>query len=205
MSDVSKRDLFELNHAQAAAGKKLWRRTETQGRFAQSSFNAEASAPKTWILYANGKGEEISTVECEMYVVGRASDSREGVVMLHGMCPKCSETFIVREDNKTMTIDRVTYRQAPKFLQVNWAFHCKKTFGREPRDDDKLGVVSSPERWACDYCHSWCVKVQGGVAIDDHRGTTQVAVHGRPHMIKGDKHVSPGAGPSGPRDYNFEF
>lgn len=181
---ISKRDIFSMNHEQTVAGKNLWRRTEFEGRFMKSSFDAEASAPKTWILYANSKGKEISTVECEMYVVGRSSDSCEGVVMLHGMCPKCGETFLVREDNKAMTIDRVPYRQAPKFLQVNWDFHCRTVLGRSPRDDDKVAVVSSPERWVCDYCHSWCVKVQGGVAVDDHRGTTQVVVHARPHMVK---------------------
>jgi hypothetical protein len=181
---TSKRDIFAMNERQAKAGRQMWRRTETQGKIAKSSFDAEASAPKTWILYANGKGEEIATVECELYVVGRASDAREAVVMLHGMCPKCGETFIAREDNKQMTVDRVTFRQAPKFLQINWDYHCRNVLGRLPRDNDSIAVVSSPERWACDYCKSWCVRVSGGVAVDDHRGTTQITVHGRPHMIK---------------------
>jgi hypothetical protein len=68
-----------------------------------------------------------------------------------------------------------------------------------------MAVVSSPERWACDYCHSWCVKVQGGIARDDHRGTTQFAVHGRPHMVKGNSEPVVQAGPPGDTHYNFEF
>jgi ribosomal protein S27AE len=175
-----------MNTEEVQAGKQLWRRTGNSGRLAQSSFDAEASAPKTWILYANSKGEEIRTIECELYVVGRQSDSQQAVVMLHGMCPKCGETFLAREDNKTMNIDRVVFRQAPKFLQINWDFHCRNNLGRLPRDNDRIAIVSSPERWACDYCHSWCVKVHGGVARDDLSGTTQVIVHGRPHMIKGE-------------------
>jgi ribosomal protein S27AE len=161
----------------------MWRRTGQQGRFATSSFDAEANAPKTWILYANSKGEEIRTIECELYQVGRASDPSEAVVMLHGMCPKCGETFIAREDNKTMTIDRVAYRHAPPFMKVNWDWQCRNVLGRPVSEDDVLPLVSSPERWACDYCKSWCVKVHAGVAVDDLRGVTQITVHGRPEMI----------------------
>lgn len=173
---ISKRDAFAMNPQQVAAGRRLWQRTGQVGRLAKSSFNAEANAPKTWILYANSKGEEIATIECELYTVGRLSDAREAVVMLHGMCPKCGETFIAREDNKTMHVDYVTYRQAPKFLKVNWEFHCRTVLGRRVSDLDKIPVISSPERWACDYRRDWCVKVHGGVAVDDYRGVTQISV-----------------------------
>jgi hypothetical protein len=177
---MNKRDLFHMNQQQVAAGRKMWQRTGQQGRLANSSFDAEAMAPKTWILYANSKGEEIKTIECEIYAVGRLSNASEAVSMLVGMCPKdgCGESFLAREDNKTMSIDYVPYRQAPAFLRVNWKWHCENTLGRRPSDDDKIPVVTSPERWACDYCKSWCVKVYAGVAKDDHRGVTQFTVHG---------------------------
>lgn len=173
---ISKRDFFSMTPQQRALGKRMWARAGQQGRLAKSSFDAEANAPKTWIIYVNGRGEEISTVECELYVVGRQSNSGEAVVMLHGMCPKCGETFIAREDNKTMRIDRIEYRKAPKHLKINWAHHCRNVLARQPRDSDPIVVVSSPERWACDYCRSWCVKVHAGVATDDHRGVTQLSV-----------------------------
>lgn len=165
-----------MTNAQKHVGREMWKRTGQQGRLAKSSFNAEAMAPKTWIFYANSKGEEINTIECELYTVGRLSDSGEAVVMLHGMCPKCGETFMAREDNKTMYIDYVLFRKAPKFLQVNWAWQCRNVLGRPVRDGDKIPVVSSPERWACDYCRSWCVRVHAGVAVDDLRGVTQLTV-----------------------------
>lgn len=173
---ISKRDFFKMTRQQATAGREMWRRTGQEGRLAKSSFNAEERAPKTWILYVNSKGEEISTIECELYTVGRQSDPTEGLVMLIGMCPKCGEHFIAREDNKTMYVETLRYRQAPKHIQINWDYHCANVLGRRVSDDDKVLVVSSPERWACDYCKGWCVKVHGGVAVDDHRGVTQITV-----------------------------
>ena len=171
-----KRDFFQMTRGQRLAGKKMWDQSSREGRLAKSSFDAEANAPKTWIMYVNNKGKEISTVECELYVVGRFSNSNDAIVMLHGMCPKCGETFLAREDNKTMTIEQISYRKAPKFLQVNWRYHCRNVLGRPPRDADKIPVVSSPERWACDYCRGWCVRVQGGIAHDDYRGVTQFTI-----------------------------
>lgn len=173
---IHKRDAFQMTPEQRALGKRMWDRTKVQGRLAQSSFNAEENAPKTWIMYVNNKGEEIHTIECELYQVGRASDPGEAVVMLHGMCPKCGETFITREDNKTLYIDRVKYKEAPKHIRVNWSFHARQKLMRRPRDEDIIAVVSSPERWACDYCKGWVVRVQGGVAYDDHSGCTQLVV-----------------------------
>lgn len=174
--DIYKRDAFALSRDQQLAGRKMWDRSSQHGRLAKSSFDAEANAPKTWIIYVNNKGEELSVIECELYIVGRHSNAAEAIVMLHGMCPKCGETFIAREDNKTMQIDRVRYRKAPKVFRVHWSFHCQSQFGRSPRDSDMIALVSSPERWACDYCRSWCVRVQAGVATDDHRGVTQITV-----------------------------
>lgn len=174
---TSKRDFFSMNRGQIAAGKKLWAQTGRQGRLAKSSFDAEANAPKTWLFYVNSKNELIhEPIECELYVVGRLSNSGEAVVMLHGMCPKCHETFIVREDNKTMSVDRISYRQAPKRFREQWERHCRSVLMRQPRDNDQIALVSSPERWACDYCRSWCVKVHAGIAVDDHRGVTQFSV-----------------------------
>jgi len=173
---MSKRDLFHMSDAQVREGRKMWQRTAQKGRLANSSFDAESMAPKTWILYANSKGEEISTIECELYTVPRASNSGEGIVMLVGMCPKCGESFMSREDNKTMNIDYVRYRAAPPFLRVNWKWHCDNVLGRPVSDSDKIPVVSSPERWACDYCRSWCVRVYDGVAKDDYRNTSAISV-----------------------------
>lgn len=177
MNTISKRDFFSMTPQQRTAGHAAWTRSAAHGRLAKSSFDAEANAPKTWLFYVNSKGELIhNPIECELYIVGRYSNSGEAVMMLHGMCPKCHETFIVREDNKTMTVDQVTYRQAPKLVREQWEWHCRARFGRRPSDGDRIPLVSSPERWACDYCRSWCVKVHAGVCVDDHRGVTQVSV-----------------------------
>lgn len=180
---ISKRDLFAMSDAERRAGSDLWKVTGQKGRLASSSFDAEAMAPKTWIMWVNDKGEGITTIECELYAVPRASDSREQIGMLIGMCPKCGNNFTVREDNKSMTLDRVTYRKAPKHLRVNWAYHCKTVLARPVRDDDVIPVVSSPERWACDYCKEWCVRVSAGVAVLDMTGVTQFTVASRPPIV----------------------
>jgi hypothetical protein len=166
-----------MNDAQVREGRKMWQRTGQSGRLASSSFNAEANAPKTWLFYVNSKNELMhEPIECELYIIGRMSNSGEAVAMLHGMCPKCHETFIVREDNKTMSVERVSYRKAPPRFKEQWARHCREVLLRLPRDNDQIPVVSSPERWACDYCRSWCVKVHAGVCVDNHRGVTQLSV-----------------------------
>lgn len=182
----SKRDIFAMSDSQRFAGRDMWQRTGQRGKLSKSTFDAEAMAPKTWLFYVNSKNELLHPpIECELYVVGRLSNSGEAVVMLHGMCPKCQETFIVREDNKTMTVDKVSYRQASSRFREQWRGYCQATLGRAPRDADQIAVVSSPERWACDYCKGWCVKVYGGVAVDNHKGVAQVTVHGRPEMVVG--------------------
>jgi ribosomal protein S27AE len=186
-------DVVRMTPQQIAAGKRAWDRSGALGRMSKSSFDAEAMAPKTWILYANSKGEEIATIECELHTVGRASNASEAVVMLHGMCPKCGETFIAREDNKTMRIDYIEYRKAPQHLKINWRYHSERVLGRRWSESDKIPVVSSPERWACDYCRGWCVRVSAGVAVDDHKGVTQMYMHQRPHLIdKGEGGGEPG-------------
>lgn len=182
---IFKQDLFRMTQQQKLAGQEMWQKTGQKGRLANSSFDAQSMAPKTWIMWVNNKGEEISTIECEIYVAGRHSDSTEGVGMLNGLCPECRHDFIVREDNKGMAVEYMPYRKAPKFIQVNWAFHCKYVLSRLPREEDKIAVISSPERWACDYCKHWCVKVTEGVATTDMTGVTQLIIHGRPKLVGG--------------------
>lgn len=176
MSDIKKRDAFHMTQQQRAVGQQMWKQTGQVGRLARSSFDAESTAPRTWIYYANSKGEELATIECELYTVPRHSDHGEAVVMLHGMCPKCSETFTAREDNKTLMIDYVSIRHAPRHIKVNWSHRCRTVLRRRVSDEDVVPVVSSPDRWACDYCKGWCVRVSGSVAVDDHRGVTQLTV-----------------------------
>jgi hypothetical protein len=179
MSNVSKRDLFGFSKTQADAGRAMWARSGKQGRLANSSMDAEATAPKTWIAwYGAAKGLPEAIIECEIYVNQRASDSREMVGMLHGMCPKCGETFIVREDNKGMSLDWVRYEKSRGHLKEQWERHCRETLRRMPRSEDKIAIVSSPERWQCDYCKEWCVKVTDSVAITDTTGATMLYVTG---------------------------
>lgn len=182
---VSKRDIFgnrPMSGQQVAAGRKLWEQSRPEspvGRLAKSSYSAEDAAAKAWIRYVGPTGEERQVIECEIYVVGRASDRNEAVVMLHGMCPKCGDTFMAREDNKEMHVDTVTYRKAPKWLRVHHRFHKEEVRKERVSDNDKILVVSSPERWLCDYCKEWCVRVAGGVAKDDHGGATIISTPGR--------------------------
>lgn len=177
---ISKRDAFSMTPQQVAAGREVWRKTSQQGRLVgHSSFDARDQAPKTWILWATPKGEEICTIECEIYMVGRVSDSREAVAMVHGTCPKCKNDFLAREDNKSLHIEWVSYRKAPAFAKVNWAWHCENVLHKRVSDSDKIPIVSSPERWACDYCKGWCVKVIDGIAKTDMTGVTQVVVSQR--------------------------
>ena len=182
LNRVSKRDAFTMTTAQRRAGVAMEHRMRAQGRFAHSSLSAEDTAPKTWILWKNThKGEEVHTIECEIYSVPRASDAREQVCMLIGMCPVCHENFTVREDNKTMSIGWLPYRQMKSIphLKTNWDYHCKNVLGRRPTENDKVAVISSPERWLCDYCHGWCVKVTDSIAITDMTGATQMYAHQR--------------------------
>lgn len=192
MSEISKRDLFNFSPEQAAAGRRMWERSGRQGRLAASSMDAESTAPKTWILWKNSaKGEQEAVVECEIYTVPRSSDSNEMVGMLHGMCPRCNETFIVREDNKGMSLGWVEYPKLRGHLKEQWDRHCRQVLYRLPRSEDKVAVVSSPERWMCDYCKSWCVRVTDSVAITDMSGATQLIVPMTPDR-KNEGTVLPG-------------
>jgi hypothetical protein len=195
INKISKRDAFSMTDQQRRAGVAMERTMRSQGRFATSSMSAEDTAPKTWILWKNSaKGEEIHTIECEIHSVPRASDPSQQVCMLIGMCPLCYENFTVREDNKTMTIDWLAYAQLKSIphLKVNWDFHCKNTLARAPKATDKVAVVGSPERWLCDYCHGWCVKVTDSIAITDMTGATQLYSHAK----AGSAIVEPGAATS---------
>lgn len=173
---MSKVDTVRMSSTQVAAGRNMWQRTGQVGRLTTSSFDAESMAPKTWILCVNEKGERITELECELYVVGRVSNASEGVGMLHGMCPKCGETFLVREDNKEMTVDRVKFRKAPKFLREAWSHHCRTVLRKPIMDDDLLPVISSGEPWLCDYCKEWGVRVSGGVAVPDMTRVHKIVV-----------------------------
>jgi len=170
------------------AGRALERRASMgEGRFTSGSVDTEDLAPKTWILWKHAsKGLEICTVECEIHRQPRASDPGEAVAMLVGQCPVCYREhknpdgspqvnyFHVREDNKGMSLDWVSYGKLPPshHLAVNWKWHAEHKLGRAPMSDDKIAMVSSPERWICDYCHSWCVKVTDSIAITDTTGAT---------------------------------
>jgi hypothetical protein len=176
---ISKRDAFMMSESQALAGRSMWQRTAQEGRLCSSTMDAEATAPKTWLLWVDSTGRE-HIVECELYVVGRASDSTEGIGMLHGMCPCCKETFIVREDNKEMDVEFVPYYKAPRHIRQEWRRHCRMVLDKRVSDKDKIAIVSSRERWMCDYCHGWCVRVADSVAVTDTKGATKVFVDQRP-------------------------
>lgn len=172
---ISKRDAFQLSPEQQAAGVAFWRKTGQKGQLCSSSMDAEALAPKTWLIWVDSTGRE-HTIECELHVTGRASDPSEGVGMLHGMCPVCGECFISREDNKQIDVEYMPVGKAPRHIRQQWRRHCRDVLGIRWSENDKVPVVSSPERWLCDYCHSWCVKVTDGVAVTDTSGAQMVFV-----------------------------
>lgn len=165
---ISKRDLFNMTPGQQATGRKLWNQGQAKGAsLAMSSTDYELASVKAWIRYVNSKGEEHCVIECEVY--HQPDSSGVAVGMLSGMCPKCGECFLVNEGNKTMHMDTISYRQAPAWLKTHWSFH-KRELNQIVLEDDKILLVSSPERWACDYCKSWCVKVTENVASDNYKG-----------------------------------
>lgn len=195
MNKIFKTDIFggRMRERDFAAGRSMEQRMFREGRFTNGSMDSEALAPKTWILWKHSaKGEEVSTIECEIHQVPRASDARELVGMLVGQCPVCYRDyknedgtpqvnyFHVREDNKQMSLDWVKFGRLPTnhHLAINWRWHCEHVLGRAPRADDKIAIVSSPERWQCDYCKGWCVRVTDSVAITDTAGATMLYVGG---------------------------
>jgi hypothetical protein len=186
---ISKKDAFRMTPQQVTAGKRMWARTAAmaqrgQGRFAASSMDAEANAPRTWIMWVNGKGEEIHTLECELYPQARYSDPNEAVAMLVIMCPKCAENLLVREE----------VRYAPKHIQINYRHRMERERFMPWTPSDKVPVISCPERWLCDYCKGWCVRVSAGIATTDMSGATQITVHGRPTIIGEKKNHHEGGG-----------
>lgn len=187
--DVSKRDLFHMSSQQATAGRAMWERTKQKGRLCNSSFEAEDMAPKTWIVWRDGPdlpgGRGKPMIECELYVAGRYSNSREGVGMLIGQCPLCTQYFTVREDNKQMAVEYVLFRKAPRHIKVNWADYCNYKLGKPVMDNDRVPVISSSEPWACDYCRSWCVRVEDGIACNDYSRPRMVIQAQVPLIDKG--------------------
>lgn len=188
MAGISKIDRFKVTQEQADAGHRMWDRTGKSGRLAHSSMDAEATAPKTWLLWKNShRGEMEAIIECEVYIAPRFSEHTEGVGTLHGMCPCCGETFIVKEDNKSMSLGWVQYGKAKGHLKDQWERHCREELRRRPLPEDKIAVVSSPERWQCAYCKEWCVKVTDSIAITDKSGATQIVVDMGQRRVEGDK------------------
>lgn len=173
---ISKRDLFNMTPGQQTAGRKVWDHTTKDGQLALSSTDYEMTSVKTWIRYINSKGEENCVIECEVY--HQPNSDGVAVGMLSGMCPKCGECFLVNEGNKTMQMDVISYRQAPAWLKTHWSFH-KRELNQIVSAEDKLLLISSPERWACDYCKGWCVKVEGNVASDNYQGVAVMYNTGR--------------------------
>lgn len=177
---MSKRDIAQMTPEQIAKGRALWAKTNQVGRVTGQSVDHEAAAPKTWIRYMAPKGQEICVIECELYAVPRTSGAPgETVGMIVGMCPACGESFIAREDNKSLALGYVEYKRAAAWLRVHWEHRCKQ-LGKPPMDDDRIPLVSSGERWACDYCKGWCVRVTDSIAMDDHKGnlpTLVVSMH----------------------------
>jgi len=173
---IKKTPVIRLSEEQAAAGKRMWNLSDEVGRLSGSSVDHESAAPRTWIRWIDGKGFERAVVECEIYIQPRYSDHEEAVGVLHGMCPCCGEGFIVREDNKTMTLDHIEYRKAPEWLRVHYAYDQRERGRPQISDTDKIPIVNSPERWACDYCKEWVVRIIDNVASDDHSGITRITV-----------------------------
>ena len=199
MRKIYKTDIFggRMDSRQFNAGRSMEKRMYQEGKVLGNSMDAEKQAPRTWILWADGPdlpgGRGKPIIECELYAVPRASDSNETVGMLIAQCPVCymhhkQDNYItVREDNKGMSIGTVEYGRLPKghHLRDNYALDCEAK-GRQPRSTYKIPMISSPERWQCDYCMSWCVRVTDSVAHTDMRGATQI-------ITGGNRIVTPGS------------
>ncbi len=166
---------LRLSPEQVKAGLRMRALSRTKGGLAGSSLDAEATAPRTWIRYIDGAGKEICVLECELYRVPHHAGGAELIGMLHIMCPKCGETSTVREDNKTLHLGSVELRHAPKWLAVHYEYRCRE-LRRTPMPEDQIPLVSSPERWGCDYCKRWWVRVTEGIASDDDSGVERIVV-----------------------------
>lgn len=188
---TSKRDLFTMTPDQKTEGQRQWN-GRPGAHLAMSSTDYEMMSIKTWIRYVNSKNEEHCVIECEMYHQPNAYGQASGV--LSGMCPKCGECFLVNEGNKTMHLGEISYRNAPSWLKTHWAFH-KRGLDQIVLEDDKIALVSSPERWACDYCKSWCVKVTENIASDNYQGVAVMYSSGS-SIGSADKAPAPAPAPA---------
>ncbi|HEY5657467.1 MAG TPA: hypothetical protein VIY27_06730 [Myxococcota bacterium] len=204
---IKKQRHVRIDPSQVAAGKKVWAETSRpgHGRIAMSSADFERSAPKTWIRWVDGTGEERHVLECELYMQPHSSGTGELVGMLHGQCPLCRQTFIVREGNKEMSLGAVRFDQAPPWLRVHWTYHMAEKHGlrnglvlerlgrlpdyaemvRPPRPEDPIPLISGTNRvdepWTCDYCKRWAVNVYENVARDRETHKDRIiSVGGRP-------------------------
>lgn len=190
---IKKQPLVRLDARQSAAGKKAWERASQKPGRITSSMDFERSAQKTWIRWMDATGNERAVIECELYMQPRVSGAAELVGMLHGMCPCCGETFLVREDNKEMSLGSVRYGRAPRWMRVHHRVHLAEKHGlrknlaledlhrlpldeemvRAPRDDDPIPLISGTNRveepWVCDYCKRWAVCVYENIARDYER------------------------------------
>lgn len=180
-----------MSRAQSDAGRRAWARSGAgAARELTSNVDFERTAPKAWIRYVDGSGEPIETIECELYKQPHSDGSGQLVGMLHGMCPKCHATFIVREENKEMSLGDILFARVPGWLEEQYRHHLALTHGlksgrphnprgpaprdeelvRPPRGDDRLPLVSGTNRveepWMCASCQDWCVVVYENVARD---------------------------------------
>jgi len=185
---VYKTDIFggRMSGAQAQAGRSMKDRMFSlantgEAQFQNSTVDAEDMALKTWILWKDGplmKDGTQPTIECEIHQGQSRTQAGKGVIQLHGQCPFClmhlddDNVFLVDEENKSLTVEPVPYSKLPRnhHMVQQWDAYVQRRFARRARPDDTLFLVSSPERWMCDYCKGWCVRVTDSVAVNDHSG-----------------------------------
>jgi hypothetical protein len=185
MHKISKRDIFggQMGEERFAAGRAMEQRMFREGRFQSSTIDSDDLALKTWILWRDGPllpNGKRPTIECEIHrATSRTTPGRQ-VVTLHVACPFCLMNFnhdsvlLVDEENKPLSVEAVEYGKLPKshHMVQQWDEYVVRRFARSARDDDKLFLVSSPDRWMCDYCKGWCVRVQDSIATTDTSGAT---------------------------------
>lgn len=192
------RDIFNgrLDERSRQAGVRMQNRMQNEGALVGNSVDTERDALKTWILWRDGPlmrdpltGESMRpTIECELIVTARASDSSEAVGALLAQCPVCKqngkdEHLLIREDNKELSFELVKwgdFKRMPRdhHIRQHWPYFCREKYGRAPRDGDQMALVSSPERWQCPTCHAFCVRVQDSIATNDFRGASFVRSFG---------------------------
>ena len=192
------RDIFNgrLDERSRRAGVHMQNRMQSEGALVGNSVDTERDALKTWILWRDGPlmhdpvtGENVRpTIECELTIAPRSSDSSEAVGALIATCPACAQNgqeqhLLIREDNKELAFELVKwgdYKHLPKghHIRQHWPPFCRRAYGREPHETDQMALVSSPARWQCPTCHSFCVRVQDSIATNDFKGATFVRSFG---------------------------